>query len=154
MTINKYINLKTGFIGGVFLGSVVYWINADFGWQMAGIAALKQGIYTWFFGGAIVKMCETISQRGQHKWRSILAGAAAASVVAITAILIVHHFKGTPRPFYSSLPVMTLAPLSFLVIGYRARRKISKPKTQIPKLKFQVPNSKSQKLPHKHQTPN
>lgn len=111
-------------VGGVFLGSVVYWINADFGWQLAGIAALKQGIYTLFFGGTMVKICETISQRGQHKWRSILAGAAVTSAVAITAILIVHHFKGTPRPFYSSLPVMTLAPLSFLVIGYRARRKI------------------------------
>lgn len=126
MTITKYINLKTGFIGGVFLGSVVYWINADFGWQLAGIAALKQGIYTWFFGGAIVKLCETISQRGERKWLSIMKGVAAASLIAITAILIVHHFKGTPRPFYSSLPVMTLAPLSFTVIGYRARRKLEK----------------------------
>jgi len=69
------------------------------------------------------KLCETISQRGQHKWRSIIAGTAAASAVAITAILILHHFKGTPRPFYSSLPVMTLAPLSFMVIAYRARQK-------------------------------
>ncbi len=124
MIITKYINLKTGFVGGVFLGSVVYWINADFGWQLAGIAALKQGIYTWFFGGAIVKLCETISQRGQRKWLSIIKGTVTASLIAITAILIVHHFKGTPRPFYSSLPVMTLAPLSFMVIGYRARRKL------------------------------
>lgn len=124
MTITKYINLKTGFVGGVFLGSVVYWINADFGWQLAGIAALKQGIYTLFFGGAIVKLCETISTRGERKWLSIMKGVAAASLIAITAILILHHFKGTPRPFYSSLPVMTLAPLSFTVIGYQARRKL------------------------------
>ena len=126
MTISKYINLKTGFLGAVFLGTVVYWINADFGWQLAGIAALKLGIYTWFFGGAIVKLCETISQRGQQKWRSIITGAATASAIAVAAILIVHHFKGTPRPFYSSLPVMTLAPLSFMVIGYRARQKLEK----------------------------
>lgn len=123
MTITKYINLKTGFVGGVFLGSVVYWINADFGWQAAGTAALKQGLYTWFFGGAIVKLCETMSIKGQHKWRSILLGAATASLTAICAVLIVHHFKGTPRPFYSSLPVMLLSPLSFTVIGYLKRRK-------------------------------
>ena len=117
-----------GLLGALFLGSVVYWINADFGWQLASIAAIKQGIYTLFFGGAIVKLCETISQRGQHRWRSIAAGTLAASLIAITAILIIHHFKGTPRPFYSSLPVMTLAPLSFSIIGYRARQKLEQQK--------------------------
>jgi len=74
----------------------------------------------------MVKICETVSQRGHHKWQSILAGAAIASGAAIMAVLIVHHFKGTPRPFYSSLPVVTLAPLSFLAIGYRARKKLEK----------------------------
>jgi len=138
LTITKYINLKTGFIGGVFLGTMVYWINADFGWQLAGTAALKQGIYTWFFGGAIVKLCETISTRGERKWLNIIKGAATASLIAITAILIVHHFKGTPRPFYSSLPVMILAPLSFIAIGYRAR------KIETPNTKHQAPSTKHQ----------
>lgn len=123
MKISKYINLKTGFLGAVFLGGIVYWINMDFGWRPAGTAALKQGLYTLIFGGAIVKLCETQALKSEDKWHGIFRGAAMASVIAITAVLILHHFKGTPRPFYSSLPIIVTAPLSFWVIAWRSRRK-------------------------------
>ncbi len=124
--ITKYINLKTGFLGAVFLGGLVYWINLDFGWEKASVAGLKQGVYTLFFGGAIVKLCETQALKSIKQWDGIFRGAAMASIIAITAVLILHHFKGTPRPFYSSLPIIITAPLSFLVIAYRSRKKARK----------------------------
>ncbi len=115
--------MKAGFLGGLILGACVYWINADFGWQAAGVAALKQGCYTWFFGGSLVRLCETFSLKGQHKWRSIMLGTIIPTMIAISAVLTIHHLKGTPRPFYSSIPVMISAPISFLGIGYRSRQK-------------------------------
>lgn len=121
--ITKYINLKTGFLGAIFLGSIVYWINMDFGWEKASVAGFKQGLYTLFFGGAIVKLCETQALKSKDKWRGIFRGAGIASLIAITMVLILHHFKGTPRPFYSSLPIIMTAPLSFWVIAYRSRKK-------------------------------
>ena len=47
----KIINFKAALIGALIMGSIVYYINADYGWNMAMVAALKQGIYTFFFGG-------------------------------------------------------------------------------------------------------
>ncbi len=123
MKLTKYINLKTGSLGAVFLGIVVYYINKDFGWQQASVAGLKQAIYTLFFGGAIVKLCETQCLKPEHKWMGIFRGAAMASTIAIIAVLILHHFKGTPRPFYSSLPILLTAPPSFWIIAWRSRRK-------------------------------
>jgi len=114
--------MKAGFLGGLILGGAVYWINADFGWQAAGVAALKQGCYTWFFGGSLVRLCETFSLKGEKKWRSILLGTLIPTTIAICAVLTIHHLKGTPRPFYSSVPVMISAPISFLCIGYRSRK--------------------------------
>lgn len=115
--------MKAGLLGGLMLGGIVYWINADFGWQAASIAALKQACYTLFFGGSLVRLCETISLKGTKKWRSVLLSTLIPTMIAISAVTTIHHLKGTPRPFYSSVPVMVFAPISFLGIGYRSREK-------------------------------
>ncbi|MEM7104050.1 MAG: hypothetical protein AAF502_13015 [Bacteroidota bacterium] len=122
LNITKYINVKTGFIGAIIMASIVGYINHEFGMWPATIAALKQGTYTFFFGGAVIQFCETLSLKyPDHSWKGILLGALSASVVTIIAVLIVHHMRGTPLPFASTVPTMVLGPPGFLFLAWRKR---------------------------------
>ncbi len=121
--ITKYINLKTGLIGALIMGAIVFYINKEFGWSLASIAALKQAFYTLLFGGAVIKMCETIAVRIEKKWLGIILGALASSIITISIVFLIHNLKGTPLPFQSTLPVIFLGPPGFLFLAYRERAK-------------------------------
>ena len=72
--VNKWIDVKMGILGSIFMGSWVFWINYDHGLMDTSIAALKQGFYTLFFGGLFVKMAENIAVSMDSRWRAVLYG--------------------------------------------------------------------------------
>ena len=104
------------------MGSIVFFINWDAGITMALMASLKQAAYTFLFGGMVIKLCEHLALRFP-KYLSLLIATIIPATVAIIATYLVHQFKGTPKPFDSTIPTIILSIPGFLFIGYRTRSK-------------------------------
>ena len=58
---DKIINYKIASIGALVMGFIVGYINLDHGLLPESIAALKQAAYTFFLGGMLLKVLETIA---------------------------------------------------------------------------------------------
>ena len=121
--ISKLINVKMGLAGAVIMGGIVWLINMNHGWWPATTAALKQGAYTFFFGGILIKMLDTIASRINNRYLAIITATLTISVITIILVYGVHNMKGTPRPFESTLPTIIMAPPGFLALSIRKRLK-------------------------------
>ena len=110
-----------GLLGAIFMGGIVYWINADHGFWAAIPAALKQATYTSLAGGFLSRLCEKMACRFENKVFSILMGVIIPATLAVIMTYIVHIIRGTPEPLNSTIPTMFLAPSAFLVWGWRVR---------------------------------
>ena len=120
--IHKYINLKFGLAGAFLMGGIVFFINLDHGWKLSTLAGAKQWIYTFFFGGMIIKLLEVaLDKTKSYKYSSTIS---VLLISAITSILVylVHSIKGTPEPFYSTLPTVILSPPGFLYIASKVKK--------------------------------
>ncbi len=126
--LKDFINLKTAVAGALIMGGMVYYVNYKFGWQLASIAAFKQAVYTFFFGGACVRLSEVIAVKMENKWAGIFWGTVIASALTIGAVFCIHNMKGTPKPFESTLPTMIMAPPGFVVLAWYRRNKVDKMK--------------------------
>lgn len=116
MRLLVFLNYKMSLIGASGMAGVVYMVNIDYGYLPAGIAASKQFLYTFIIGGFILKILEA-----QIKWyKSNLSGVMLAVFItsALTTILVysVHNLKGTPEPFYSTVPTIFFAPIGFMAV--------------------------------------
>ena len=121
--INRLINLKMGLAGAVIMGGIVWLINMGHGWWPATTAAMKQGAYTFFFGGILIKMLDTIVTRIPNRYLAIITATLVISVTTIILVYGIHNMKGTPRPFESTLPTIAMAPPGFLALAIRKRLK-------------------------------
>lgn len=123
--LDRYIDYKMAIAGALFMGMVVYLVNINHGhehfWSL--VAALKQGTYTFFFGGFVTKACENLATQIKRTSLALFLAVFLPSLFAIAATLTVHHIKGTPEPLYSTLPTIIFAPPSFLIIGILHRRR-------------------------------
>ena len=111
--VNRFIDIKMGFIGAVFMGSLVFWVNVDHGAVPALIASLKQFGYTLFFGGLFLKMAENLATSMNTRLLAILAGGTIPMLITAALTLGLHSLKGTPEPFNSTVPTMIFATISF-----------------------------------------
>ena len=119
----RNINLKMGAIGGVLMGSVAYYPNLSYGFDVAIIPALKQFVYTLIVGGSLVRITERISVSMPQRGLSIFL--AFMTPTAITAVLItsIHVLKGTPNPLETILYTVLAAPPGFIFVAFYTRRK-------------------------------
>ena len=113
------IDPKMGLLGACFLGTTVFFINLKYGWEFGLAAALKQATYTFFFGGFIVRLCEILAIRFDKRVWGIFWGTLVPTCLAITATFTVHSLKGTPEPYWSTLPTLLTAPPAFFVWSWR-----------------------------------
>ena len=120
--IRKYLNIKFGLIGALFMGSIVFLINSNHSWIQAGFAGLKQAAYTFLFGGIIIRMLEILLVKIDNKFLSIPLSVIIVSAITIILVYIVHSLKGTPEPVLSTLPTVIMAPPGFLVLSIRFKR--------------------------------
>lgn len=127
---SDFLNLKTATLGAIFMGGLVYYVNREFGFSLAIVAALKQAFYTFFFGGACVRVSEIISVKTEHKWLGIILGGIVASFITIAAVYAIHVLKGTPLPYESTLPTVICAPSGFFVLAWMYRKKMDKLKEE------------------------
>ncbi len=120
--VNELIDLKMGFLGAIFMGSIVFWINFDHGWDEALVAGLKQFSYTLFFGGLFIKMAEHIATNQAKRWKGILLGGVIPMIATAFLTFTVHSIKGTPEPFNSTVPTILLAWMSFSIWSWMQTR--------------------------------
>lgn len=122
----KLFDLKIGLAGGLVMGIVVYLINYYSTHEISGslTAALKQGIYTFFFGGIIMKMCENIARRMNPRWLAILLAVVIPSFVSLALTFGLHSLKGTPKPVESTIPTAIFVIPSTLIWGIIKRRSV------------------------------
>jgi hypothetical protein len=121
----KFFDPKMGLIGGLFLATIVFFINIDHGIENALIAALKQGIYTFLAGGLMMRIAENLSVRYKNQNISILIAVFVPTILAVAFTFIIHSAKGTPEPLNSTIPTMIFAPLGFLWWVLRKRKQFN-----------------------------
>ena len=115
----KYVDVSTAWKAALFLGLVVYAINFSHGALAALPAALKQAVYTLFASGFIVRLCENLITRVQPRALAWFAAILLPSAVAVGLTYLVHSLKGTPEPFYSTLPTLLVTPPAFAGWAWR-----------------------------------
>ena len=115
----SFFNYKFSLIGATFMGLVVYYINAFHGFMPATLAATKQFLYTFFVGGLILKLLDYLLKRLAHNFQGVLIAVLLNSMVTILLVYFVHSLKGTPEPFYSTMPTIILAPFGFFGVAFQ-----------------------------------
>ncbi len=120
----KYFDPKLGLAGALLLGSIVFFINYDYGIGNGLIAASKQFFYTFFIGGFITRLCENIASSIKKESIAIITAVLIPSLIAVILTYIVHSIKGTPEPLNSTIPTMFLAPPGFLWWALKKRKQL------------------------------
>lgn len=119
----KLINIKMASIGALIMGFIVFYINLDHGVLLASTAGMKQAVYTFFMGGILLRILETIAIKIENPYIAIPTAVLVTSVLTICLVYSVHSMKGTPKPFESTIPTILTAPIGFLIVAARGRRK-------------------------------
>lgn len=120
--IHRVVDLRMGIVGALFMGGLVFAVNAPHGWMGATTAALKQGAYTLCAGGFLLRTCENLALGMRNRRLALALALVVPSTISIALTYAVHQMRGTPAPLHSVLPTLLLAPPSFLAWGWRKRR--------------------------------
>mgnify|MGYP003515422908 FL=1 len=120
----KYVDVSTAWKAALFLGLVVYAINFSHGALAALPAALKQAIYTFLVSGFIVRLCENLIKQVRPMVVAWPLAILLPSAVAVGLTFLMHSLKGTPEPFYSTLPTILITPPAFAVWAWRSLKQI------------------------------
>lgn len=115
----KYVDVSTAWKAALFLGIVVYAINFSHGALAALPAALKQAVYTLLASGFIVRLCENLITRVKPMVIAWPLAILVPTLVAVGLTYLVHSLKGTPEPFYSTLPTLLVTPPAFAGWAWR-----------------------------------
>jgi len=118
----RYVDVSTAWKAALFLGVVVYVINFSHGLLAALPAALKQAIYTFFVAGFILRLCENLAIQKSLGQLAFPLAVVIPSSIAIGLTYLLHSLKGTPEPFYSTLPTILMAFPSFSVWAWKKRK--------------------------------
>lgn len=121
--VKKHYDFKMGFIGALVMAGIVFAINVDHGFWRAVPAALKQGTYTLFAGGLLIRLTGRLALEVVNDWLAIISAVMVPSIIAVALTFGVHMLKGTPEPFNSTIPTIILAPLGFLWYTLKERHK-------------------------------
>jgi len=120
--LHKYVDVSTAWKAALFLGLVVYAINFSHGALAALPAALKQAIYTFLVSGFILRLCERLAKNPALGKTALPLATLVPSAIAIGLTYLMHSLRGTPEPFYSTVPTILMVFPAFAVWGWRAQR--------------------------------
>ena len=114
-----FFNYKLSIVGAIVMGSIVFYINYSHahGPVAAGIAGMKQFIYTFFMGGVLLRLLDYFLSKMAHSVQGVIFSVLLNSLITVILIYFVHSFKGTPEPFYSTIPTIILAPFGFMSVA-------------------------------------
>lgn len=109
---DKYFDFKIGVAGALFMGTIVFCINY-FSTNLvleSLTASLKQGAYTFLFGGFLMKGCEYIAIIIKKRNLAIAMAIIIPTVVTLILTTVMHFLKGTPKPLASVIPTLMIIP--------------------------------------------
>ena len=125
---SKFIDYRMGRYGAMVMATIVFSINYFsthlLFWSV--VAALKQGTYTFFFGGIIMKMSENLAVHIKKKTIALIAAVVIPSAVSLSLTFGLHSLKGTPKPFESTIPTAIFVIPSTAVWGFLKRKRYEK----------------------------
>ena len=126
--IKKNIDFKMGIAGAAVMAAIVFYINYYGTNNTAGAttAALKQGGYTFLFGGIIMRMSERISLAVSNKITAILTACLVPSSISLILTFGLHSLKGTPKPLQSTMVTAVFVIPSTLIWAYTQRQREEK----------------------------
>ena len=121
----KYFDYKIGLAGGLVMGIMIFIINYRLAGDVTGslTAALKQGVYTFLFGGTIMRLCEIIAIKLNPTFLSVFLAMLIPSIVSLVLTYGIHSLKGTPKPIESTIPTAIFVIPSTLIWGYLKRKR-------------------------------
>lgn len=120
--LDRNIDYPAAIAGAILLGTIVFFINYDHGWNSAMVAAAKQATYTFFAGGFMVRLNERIALALEPAVAAVSAAVLCSGTLAVGLTYLVHNLRGTPEPLNSTLPTLLLLVPGFVFLGLRARR--------------------------------
>lgn len=128
----KIFDYKIGLAGGIVMGVIVYLINYYASSDIPGAftAALKQGVYTFFFGGFIMKLCEIIALNVKPGNLGLILAMLIPSFISLALTFGLHNLKGTPRPVESTIPTAVFVIPSTFVWAFLKQKKLKKNSTK------------------------
>lgn len=122
--IHQRLNFKLGMLAGIITGSIVFYINYNFGLVLALFAFVKQFLFNFFMASYNGKLVERIVYGINKSWKAIFVGGLIPTVIATSSIYLVHLVGQTPEPWHSSywqaffnLPIFSFTALMY-VKGY------------------------------------
>jgi hypothetical protein len=132
-TKNRFFDFKIGFAGAIVMGIVVFSINYYGTKDLTGglTAALKQAVYTFFFGGTIMKICENVAVGVKKRRTALIAAVVVPSTISLLLTFGMHNLKGTPKPLASTIPTAIFVIPSTAVWGMRKRKQFDLQKKDI-----------------------
>ena len=122
---NPLFDPKMGLVGALVLSVIVFAINFDEGLKLATTAAAKQGFYTFFAGGFMMRLVENLSIKWDSKYLSYGISVLVATLIAVSFTYGLHSLKGTPKPILSTIPTIILGPPGFFWWAYKKRNQLS-----------------------------
>jgi len=113
--VSHRFNMKMGAIAGIITGSIVFYINSDYGFFNAIFAFVKQFLFNFFMASYNVKLVERLVFRIKTKWLSIFIGGLIPAIIATGIVFLVHWIGQTPEAWKSTywqgffnLPIFTI----------------------------------------------
>jgi len=117
-------DLNAALGGAIVMSTLVWLINSSHGTGAALTAAAKQGLYTFFVAGLVVRFCCWLAQSKQPPAVAVALATTLPTAITSSLIYSLHSLRGTPEPLYSTAAVAGLSLLSFLLFALREQRQI------------------------------
>ncbi|MEN0060773.1 MAG: hypothetical protein AAGA48_01420 [Myxococcota bacterium] len=117
--LSRILDLRFAVGGAVFMGGLVFAVNASYGTGPALVAAAKQASYTFFFAGFVMRWCEHLATSVEPRSLAVATATLLPSVLAVSLTFGIHNLRGTPDPVASTLPTLFFGPPSFFVWALR-----------------------------------
>jgi len=113
----QWFDLKSAIFGAIIMGVIVGLINSGHGLLPALTAAAKQAGYTFFVAGLIMQHCRWLAARKLAPAQAIALATLLPTIITVALVYTLHSFKGTPEPFWSTVPVAILGLVSFFLMS-------------------------------------
>ena len=113
----QWFDLRSAILGALLMSCLVAGINSGHGMLPAFTAALKQATYTFFVAGFIVQLCRWLAARELPGWVAVSNATLSPTLLTVVMVYSMHNFKGTPEPFWSTLPVVIISLVTFLLVS-------------------------------------
>jgi hypothetical protein len=115
-------DIKAAILAGILLGAIVAWVNSGHGIEAAISSGLSQGLYSFVVAGLSAQLCRNFTHGSVNKLAGIIKAVLIPTMLTVTLVYLMHSTRGTPEPFYSSIPVAILSLISFSIIALHALR--------------------------------